>query len=182
MRASHPRLPELVLTVGHSNRLLGEFLELLQANDVKLVADVRKMPGSRSNPQFDSKALSQALKEVGIDYVHFLGLGGLRRPRADSLNTGWENRSFRAYADYLLTPEFERSLEEFLAQAVGRCAALMCAEAVPWRCHRRLIADVLVSRGVRVEHIFNRNSRQVHTLTPWARVVGGQVMYTAGVK
>jgi uncharacterized protein (DUF488 family) len=169
--------PPLVFTVGHSNRPLVDFLRLLQAHRVSLLADVRKMPGSRRHPQFNGDALAESLRELDIDYAHFPGLGGLRRARPDSPNTGWENASFRAYADYMLTPEFEQSLSELLKRARGERAAVMCAEAVPWRCHRSLIADALVVRGVAVEHIFSPTRTQAHVLRVWAHVEGTRITY-----
>ena len=169
--------PQLVLTVGHSDRPLGEFVELLQAHGTTLVADVRKLPGSRRNPQFGRDALPQALRQAGIGYMHLPGLGGLRRRRPDSPNGGWKNASFRGYADYMLTPEFGASLEELLKRASGERVALMCAEAVPWRCHRSLIADALVARGVAVEHVLGASRTQPHVLRPWARVNGTRVTY-----
>jgi uncharacterized protein (DUF488 family) len=180
-RTHSPR--QLVLTVGHSDRPLEEFVELLQAHGTTLVADVRKMPGSRRNPQFGRDALPQALRQAGIGYVHLPGLGGLRRRRPDSPNGGWKNASFQGYADYMLTPEFERSIEELLERAGGERVALMCAEAMPWRCHRSLIADALVARGVAVEHVLGASRTQPHALRSWARVDGTRVTYppTPGV-
>jgi uncharacterized protein (DUF488 family) len=169
----------LVLTVGHSDRTLEEFLQLLRAHRVKLVADVRKMPGSRANPQFNSATLAQALRAATIGYVHLPRLGGLRRPRLDSPNAAWRNLSFRGYADYMLTPEFDSNLEELLQLARGQRVALMCAEALPWRCHRSLIADALVVRGVRVEHIFNTSRARPHVLRSWACVRGTRTTYPA---
>ena len=169
--------PKAVLTIGHSNRPLEEFLQMLQAHGVTFVVDVRKMPGSRRNPQFDSDTLPQALQQAGISYVHMPGLGGLRRRRPDSPNTGWKNASFQGYADYMQTPEFERSLRELLDRASEERVALMCAEAVPWRCHRSLIADALVARGVTVEHILGASRTQPHTLRLWARVQGTRLIY-----
>ncbi len=166
-----------VLTVGHSDRPLEEFLRLLKAHGATLVVDVRKMPGSRRNPQFGPDTLPQALRQAGIEYMHMPGLGGLRRRRPDSPNTGWKNASFQGYADYMLTPEFQRSLQELLERADGERAALMCAEAVPWRCHRSLIADALVVRGVAVEHILGASRTQPHVLRPWARVQGTRILY-----
>ena len=170
-------LPPVVLTIGHSNRPLAEFLHLLQAHRVTLLVDVRKMPGSGKNPQFNHDTLSQALHEAGIEYVHLPGLGGLRRHTPNSPNTGWRNASFRAYADYMLTAEFEKCLDEFLERAMGKQAALMCAEAVPWRCHRSLIADALIVRGVGVQDIFTASRIQPHILTPFAHVEGTRITY-----
>lgn len=169
--------PAVVLTIGHSNRTFDDFLQLLQAHGVTLVADVRKLPGSRKNPQFDQETLSHSLREAGIGYVHFPGLGGLRRPAPDSPNTGWRNASFLAFADYMLTDAFEKGLEELLQQARGQRAVLMCAEAVPWRCHRSLIADALVVRGIPVEDIFTANRTQPHVLHSFAHVDGTRITY-----
>jgi uncharacterized protein (DUF488 family) len=166
-----------VLTIGHSNRPLKEFLHLLKAHGVTLLADVRKMPGSRTNPQFNGEALSEALRKAGIGYVHFAGLGGLRRRSPDSPNGGWRNASFQGYADYMQTPEFEKSLEDLLERSRGERPAVMCAEAVPWRCHRSLIADALVVRGIRVEDIFTATRTQPHVLKPFARVEGTRITY-----
>lgn len=172
-------VPPTVLTIGHSDRPLEEFLRLLQAHGATLVADVRKMPGSRRNPQFGRDALPESLRQSGIGYIHMPGLGGLRRRRPDSPNTGWKNASFQGYADYMLTPEFEASLQELLERASEERVALMCAEAVPWRCHRSLIADALVVRGVAVEHILSASRTQPHTLHDWARVQGTRITYPA---
>jgi uncharacterized protein (DUF488 family) len=170
------------LTVGHSNRPLEEFVRLLQTHGATLVVDVRKMPGSRRNPQFGCDTLPQALRQAGIRYVHMPGLGGLRRRQPDSPNTGWENASFQGYADYMLTPEFEQSLQELLERADGERAVLICAEAVPWRCHRSLIADALEVRGVAVEHILSASRTQRHVLRPWARVQGTRLIYPPPVE
>ncbi|MGH7305638.1 MAG: DUF488 family protein [Candidatus Rokuibacteriota bacterium] len=167
----------LILTVGHSSRSLQEFLSLLRAYRVTLVGDVRKMPGSRRNAQFNRDNLANALHEVGIGYAHLPNLGGLRRRMSSSPNTGWKNASFQGYADYMLTPEFERGLEELLEQAPGQRIALMCAEAVSWRCHRSLIADALLVRGFAVEHILGASRTQPHVLRPWAEVQGTRIIY-----
>jgi uncharacterized protein (DUF488 family) len=169
----------LILTVGHSNRPWDEFLHLLHAHRVTLVADVRKMPGSRKHPHFSRDVLPPALREAGIGYVHLPELGGLRRRRADSPNTAWQNASFQGYADYMLTPEFERSLAELIERSAGERVALMCAEAVPWRCHRSLIADALVVRGFRVEHILSATRIDEHVLRAWAKVEGTRLTYPA---
>ncbi len=169
--------PVLVLTVGHSARSLQEFIPLLQAHAVTLVADVRKMPRSRRNPQFNQDTLPDSLRAVGIGYVHLPGLSGLRRRQPDSPNAGWQNPSFQGYADYMLTAEFEQSLQTFIRRAGNERVALMCAEAVPWRCHRWLLADALTVRGIRVEHILSANRAQRHVLRPWARVEGTRITY-----
>jgi uncharacterized protein (DUF488 family) len=168
-----------VLTIGHSTRAIGEFLDLLEAHAVRLIADVRTIPRSRHNPQFERDALEAALSERGIEYLHIPGLGGLRHARRDSPNTGWENASFRGFADYMQTAGFDQALGELLARTKVRRTALMCAEAVPWRCHRSLIADALTARGVPVEHILSPTRRQPHTLTPFARVQRNSVSYPA---
>jgi uncharacterized protein (DUF488 family) len=167
----------VVLTIGHSTRPLGTFVELLQAHGVTLLADVRTVPRSRHNPQFNQDSLPESLKAAGIEYVHIPGLGGLRHARRDSVNTGWRNEGFRGYANYMQTPEFEKSLEKLIDQARRRRVAIMCAEAVPWRCHRSLIADALTARGVQVEHISSTSPPKPHALTPFARVEGMRVTY-----
>jgi uncharacterized protein (DUF488 family) len=169
--------PLLVLTIGHSTRSLEEFIETLQAHGVTLVADVRTVPRSRHNPQFNRETLPDALAAAGIGYVHLAGLGGLRRALADSVNTGWRNASFRGFADYMQTAEFAKNLQELLDLAREARFALMCAEAVPWRCHRSLIADALSVRGVAVEHIMNRKTSQPHRLTAFAKVAGARLSY-----
>lgn len=169
--------PEVVLTIGHSNRPIEEFLELLTVHGVKLIADVRKMPGSRANPQFGGTALENSLRDAGIGYVHLPGLGGLRRGIENSPNGGWRNASFRAFADYMLTPEFDAALSQLLQLAAEKKAAIMCAEAVPWRCHRSLIADALVVRGIRVEHIMTKTRTDAHALHNFAHVEGTRVTY-----
>lgn len=175
--AADKLLPEVVLTVGHSNRPIGEFLALLTPHKVKLVADVRKLPGSRANPQFGGEALVVSLKKAGIDYVHLRGLGGLRKGSENSPNGGWRNTSFRAFADYMQTPEFEASLADLLDLAAVDKTAIMCSEAVPWRCHRSLIADALVIRGIRVEHILTKTRADKHALHGWARLDGLHITY-----
>jgi uncharacterized protein (DUF488 family) len=166
-----------VLTVGHSTRTLEEFVRLLQAHGATCVADVRTVPRSRHNPQFNKDSLPEELKKVDLGYVHLPGLGGLRHAKRDSLNLGWRNASFRGYADYMQTPEFEQSLEELIQLAKQDRIAIMCAEAVPWRCHRSLIADALLVRGIRVEDIMSPTSRTVHGLTPFAKVSGSTITY-----
>ena len=171
----------IVLTIGHSTRTLEEFIGLLQAHGATRVVDVRTVPRSRHNPQFNKASLPRALKKSGLSYVHLSGLGGLRHAKRDSLNVGWRNASFRGYADYMQTPEFEQSLEELIGLANQDRIALMCAEAVPWRCHRSLIADALLVRGIRTEDIMSLTRRQVHVLTPFAKVRGTTITYPAEV-
>ena len=174
------QLSPVVLSVGHSTRPIEDFLRLLDEHEVTCVADVRTIPRSRHNPQFNADSLPAVLKTAGIDYRHFPGLGGLRHTNANSPNKGWRNASFRGYADYMQTPAFEEALAELMRHAKGQRLALMCAEAVPWRCHRSLIADALLVRGVRVEHIMSPTSRQAHTLTPFAKVQGLHLSYPPG--
>src|ERR1039458_1141454 len=169
----------LVMIIGHSTRTLEEFIGLLQAHAVSLVADVRTIPRSRHNPQFNKDSLPEKLKKAGLGYVHLPGLGGLRHAKLNSLNVGWRNDSFRGYADYMQTPEFETSLEELIQLAKQKQIAIMCAEAVPWRCHRSLIADALLVRRIRTEGIMSAAHRQVHTLTPFAKVRGTTITYPA---
>jgi uncharacterized protein (DUF488 family) len=167
----------VILTIGHSTHPIETFLEMLAANGVEQLADVRTIPKSRHNPQFNSEALAQELARHGVGYVHLSGLGGLRHARKDSINTGWKNASFRGYADYMQTPQFDESVRELIALAEQRQTAIMCAEAVPWRCHRSLIGDALVARGIAVEDIMTKTSRKPHTLTPFAKVEGDTVTY-----
>jgi uncharacterized protein (DUF488 family) len=166
-----------VFTIGHSTRPIDQFLELLTTHGVQRLIDVRKIPQSRHNPQFGGEQLSSSLERAGIHYTHMPGLGGLRRPQKDSLNTGWQNASFRGYADYMQTREFEESLERSIELAREERVALMCAEAVPWRCHRSLIADALLARGIEVQEITSTTDVRPHALTPWARVEGTKVTY-----
>jgi uncharacterized protein (DUF488 family) len=165
------------MTIGHSNRTLAEFLAMLQAHRVELLVDVRTVPRSRHNPQFNLENLPGSLASAGIGHRHMPGLGGLRHPRKDSTNTGWRNDSFRGYADYMQTPEFGQNIEELLALDEERRLAVMCAESVPWRCHRSLIADALTARGIPVLHIMSATKANPHKLTSFARVEGERVTY-----
>ena len=167
----------VIFTIGHSNRTLEEFIELLQLNDVQLVADVRTVPRSRYNPQFNKNTLPESLREAGIGYQHMAGLGGFRHTVTDSPNTGWRNASFQGFADYMQTKEFEDNLETLIDLARMEQVALMCAEAVPWRCHRSLISDALLVRGIRVEDILGKGGRREHVLTSWAEVRGTKIIY-----
>jgi hypothetical protein len=166
-----------ILTIGHSTRPIDEFIELLRQHGVERLVDIRTIPRSRRNPQFNNEALAKSLEDEGIGYVHLKELGGLRHPRHDSINTGWRNDGFRGYADYMQTAEFEEALRRLLELCEGKRCAAMCAEAVPWRCHRSLLADALVVRGIPVEHILSGSRRDVHSLTPFARIENGQVTY-----
>jgi len=170
-----------VMAIGHSTRTLADFIRLLQAHAISLVVDVRTVPRSRHNPQFNKTSLPRALRRAGVEYVPIPGLGGLRHSKRHSINIGWRNASFRGYADYMQTPEFARSLHELIGRAKHDRVALMCAEAVPWRCHRSLIADALLIRGIRTEDIMSATRRQVHTLTPFAKVRGTTITYPAEI-
>ncbi|HAN54738.1 MAG TPA: DNA repair protein [Betaproteobacteria bacterium] len=169
--------PPLVLTVGHSTRPLAEFIALLAAHSVTQLVDVRTMPRSRHNPQFNRDTFPAALEAANIGYAHVAGLGGFRRAGTESPNRGWRNASFRGYADYMQTAEFAQELASLRKLAKQGRVALMCAEAVPWRCHRSLIADALVVNGLRVEEIINPTRRQLHVLTSFARVNGTVITY-----
>lgn len=173
------RRPIFVLTIGHSIRPLAEFIALLRAHSVARLVDVRTVPRSRTNPQFNLDTLPAALAADGIGYEHVAGLGGFRRTRPGSPNAGWRNASFRGYADYMQTPDFTAPLQDLIAMARRERVVLMCAEAVPWRCHRSLIADALTVRGVHVEEILSRTRRQAHALTSFASVTGTTITYPA---
>jgi uncharacterized protein (DUF488 family) len=166
-----------IFTIGHSTRPIDEFLRILQAHGIQRLIDVRTIPRSRHNPQFGQENLAASLRAADIAYQHMPGLGGLRRPRRDSMNTGWRNASFRGYADYMQTPEFQENLEELMEAAADSSTAIMCAEAVPWRCHRSLIADALVARGIPVLEIMTASKAQPHALTAFAKVNGREVTY-----
>ena len=168
-----------IFTIGHSTRPIDEFVELLRMNDVKEVVDVRSIPMSRHNPQFNADALKQSLKQNGIRYKRLKKLGGLRHSKRDSINLGWRNVSFRGYADYMATPEFSEGLEALTKIASSRETAIMCAEAVPWRCHRSLIADALIKKGWLVRDIISGTSAAKHRLTPFLKVRKGQLVYPA---
>ena len=168
----------MICSIGHSTRSVAELIQLLQANAVRTLADVRTVPRSRRNPQFEQGPLREALAQAHIGYVHLRELGGLRKARADSPNAGWRNASFRGFADYMLTADFEAGLQRLLALEAEGPVVVMCAEAVWWRCHRSLIADALLARGVQVEHILGPGPRRPHRLTPLARVEGDRVTYS----
>jgi uncharacterized protein (DUF488 family) len=165
-----------ILTIGHSTRAIEEFINLLQANGVELLIDIRSVPRSRMNPQFNRDTLPDSLA-AGIDYLHMPALGGLRHPRPDSENTAWRNESFRGYADYMQTPEFAGAIEKLIGLGGAKQVAIMCAEAVPWRCHRSLVGDALAARGVAVEDIVGAGKRHAHKITPFARMEGERVWY-----
>ncbi|MBZ0193087.1 MAG: DUF488 domain-containing protein [Candidatus Kuenenia stuttgartiensis] len=167
----------VIFTIGHSTRQIDEFIKLLQIYSVKVVVDVRTIPKSRHNPQFNEEDLKQSLRKVHIRYKHLKKLGGLRHTTKDSLNLGWRNASFRGFADYMATPEFSEGLESLIKIASLRETTIMCAEAVPWRCHRSLIADALTKRGWTVKDIMSRTSATKHRLTPFLKVKKGQLIY-----
>jgi uncharacterized protein (DUF488 family) len=167
-------------TIGHSNRSVDEFIALLRAHGIAQVVDVRTAAGSRKNPQFMRDELARTLQEGGIGYTHVPALGGFRKPRPDSTNSAWRNSSFRGYADYMQIPAFETALVSLLALAARERTVIMCAEAVPWRCHRSLIADAVVARGFTVADIMSVATCTPHTLTSFAQVEDGRVIYPDG--
>jgi uncharacterized protein (DUF488 family) len=170
---------DAIFTVGHSTLKQEEFIAVLEAYGIECLADIRTVPRSRHNPQFNADTLGKALRASKIEYVPLPVLGGLRRSRKDSINTGWRNESFRGYADYMQTPEFARGLEELIALSRNKRTAIMCAEAVPWRCHRSLVADALNVRNIPVIEILSGTSYRGHKLTPFARVAGTSITYPA---
>jgi uncharacterized protein (DUF488 family) len=171
--------PRMIYTIGHSTRSADEFAALLEAHDVDCLADIRTVPRSRHNPQFNEDALAATLAAHAIRYVRIAGLGGFRRTSPDSPNAGWRNASFRGYADYMQTPAFAENLDALIALGQDHTVAIMCAEAVPWRCHRSLVADALLVRGVHVEEIVSESKTTPHRLTPFARVDGTRIRYPA---
>src|SRR5688500_7531786 len=179
MSRSTAQPPSAVFTIGHSTRSIEDFLELLRVHGVTCLLDVRTVPRSRHNPQFNRDTLPESLRQAVIAYGHMPELGGLRHARADSRNMVWRNSPFRGYADYMQTPEFEAGIETLIATATRERSAIMCAEAVPWRCHRSLIADALVVRGIPVKHIMSATRANLHVLTPFANVHGTHLTYPA---
>jgi uncharacterized protein (DUF488 family) len=169
-----------IWTIGHSTRTIDTFVSLLEENGIKLVADVRRLPGSKRYPQFNIEILAKSLTDHGIRYEHLPELGGRRKAKKDSHNTAWRNASFRGYADHMETEEFRTGIERLLdlASKLGP-TAIMCAEAVWWRCHRALISDYLKTRGVEVVHIVDANKREPHPYTSAARIVDGMVSYSS---
>jgi uncharacterized protein (DUF488 family) len=171
--------PLIALTIGHSTRTIEEFVRLLQAHAVTRVVDVRTVPRSRHNPQFNRDTLPASLQSAGIGYTHMAELGGLRHTTRDSVNTGWRNASFRGYADYMQTAEFYGAIEQLIQLMKRDRIAVVCAEALPWRCHRSLIGDALLVRGIRSEEIISAARTQAHVLTPFAKVDGIRIFYPA---
>ena len=166
-----------VWTIGHSNRNFDDLVKALRTYGIKAVVDVRTVPQSRANPQFNRDELEAKLPEAGIAYSHAKDLGGLRHPTKDSPNSGWRNESFRGFADYMQTEDFRQALDRIIDQANATPTAIMCAETLPWRCHRSLIADALVVRGLDVVEIFDAAKSQPHKLTPFAVVDGDRITY-----
>ncbi|MGE3066697.1 MAG: DUF488 family protein [Hyphomicrobiaceae bacterium] len=173
--ASWPK--SAIFTVGHSTLPIERFVKLLKIYGIEQLVDVRTMPGSRHNPQFSGDALAASLRAARIEYTHMPALGGLRHARKDSPNAGWRNKSFRGYADYMQTAEFAHAVETLVRMGRQKRTAIMCAEAVPWRCHRSLVADALDVRGVPVIEILSETSYRPHKLTPFARVDGTSIIY-----
>ena len=167
----------MVYTIGHSTRSIEEFTEIVQRYEIKRIVDVRTIPRSRHNPQFNQEELKLSLHASKIGYVHIPDLGGLRHARKDSPNMGWRNLSFRGFADYMQTKQFKEGLLRLMQLAKKGRIALMCAEAVPWRCHRSLISDALMIRSVNVVHIMSLTQRREHALTPWIKVEGTNITY-----
>ncbi len=170
-------MEDTIYTIGHSTHPIDEFIRILQAYEIRLLADVRIVATSRHNPQFNQDELERQLKEHGIGYVHLKELGGHRRTTKSSVNTAWRNLSFRGYADYMQTEEFRAGIERLIELARTQRTVIMCSEAVPWRCHRSLIGDALLVRGFKVMDIMGEKSGRPHVLTPWARVEGVSVTY-----
>ncbi|MHB8568186.1 MAG: DUF488 domain-containing protein [Nitrososphaerales archaeon] len=166
-----------ICTIGHSTRSMKEFLDLLESFGVKTLVDVRHFPGSKRNPQFNKDAMPLELSGSGINYRHIGDLGGLRQPKKDSINLAWRSKSFRAYADHMQTEEFEKGLDELIMLARQTQVSIMCAEAVPWRCHRFLLSDALVARGYDVEHILGKDKLMKHALSKFAKVQGLKITY-----
>lgn len=166
-----------IWTVGHSNRTLKDFVTLLRSHHIELLADVRRFPGSRRYPHFNQEALAPALKEAEIDHIHFVELGGRRRPKPDSPNSAWRNEAFRGYADYMETEEFRRGIERLVTEARKRPTAIMCAEALWWQCHRSMIADYLKAAGAQVLHILGPQKTEEHRFSEPAQIVDRKLTY-----
>ena len=172
-----PEMGQTVYTIGHSTRTIEEFISLLKENGIELLVDIRTIPKSRYNPQFASEPLEKSLTSAKINYEHMRPLGGLRHTTKDSINLGWRNDSFRGFADYMQTEEFDEAIKNLIEMSEKTRLVIMCAEAVPWRCHRSLVSDALTVRGVEVVHIMGRGKNSVHKITPFAKVEGVRVFY-----
>lgn len=166
-----------IFVVGHSTRTIRNFIDLLAAHSVNMLVDIRTIPKSRHNPQFNEDALKRKLKENKIRYMHMKGLGGLRHPDKNSINSGWRNLSFRGFADYMQTKEFDSSVKDLIELSRKHIVAIMCAEGNPFRCHRSLVADALLVRHVKALHISSKISSREHVLTPFAKVKGRKITY-----
>ena len=171
--------PLTIFTIGHSTHPIDEFIALLKTYGIEQLVDVRTVPKSRHVPQFNSEALAEALGKQGIGYIHLKALGGLRHAKKESVNIGWRNASFRGYADYMSSEEFAKGVDRLIGLAKTKRTVIMCAEAVPWRCHRSLIGDALLARGITVEDIMSATSVRPHKLTEFAKVDGQQITYPA---
>jgi uncharacterized protein (DUF488 family) len=169
----------MIWTIGHSTHPIDEFIAMLQAYQIQQLVDIRTIPRSRHNPQFNRDALPASLLTAALGYHHMAGLGGLRRPRPDSVNTDWRNSSFRGYADYMQTSEFQINLDYLIELGASARTVNMCAEALQWRCHRSLVADALFVRGIPVDHIQSAGRVQPHKLTSFAHQDGTQIIYGA---
>lgn len=166
-----------IWTIGHSTRTLEAFIELLKQYDIQLLADIRTVPFSRHNPQFGQDLLPASLHVAGIRYLHLKSLGGLRKKTKESVSLGWRNQSFRNFADYMQTTDFDAALLDLIALAKRERTCIMCAEAVPWRCHRSLVGDALLARGIKVHDIISHSTVKDHEMTAFAKVSGGKVTY-----
>ena len=177
-KSEHPQWrQDTIFTIGHSTHPIEEFIRILKAYDIKTLVDIRTIPRSQHNPQFSQESLAQSLEIGGIAYRYMKDLGGLRRAKKDSLNQGWHNQSFRGYADYMQTTEFQHAVEELIALGKVSRTAIMCAEAVPWRCHRSLVGDALIVRHIPVMDIMSKHKFLPHKLTKFAQVKGTQIFY-----
>ena len=168
---------DTIFTIGHSTHPIDAFVDMLKAYEIATLVDIRTVPRSRHNPQFSQSSLMQTMESAGIAYRYMKDLGGLRRPAKDSRNTGWRNLSFRGYADYMQTPPFTLAVDELAALGTASRTVMMCAEAVPWRCHRSLVGDALLVRHMPVEDIMSAQKSSPHRLTKFARVTGTQILY-----
>lgn len=171
------KTPHVIYTIGHSTRSIDEFVELLNKYHVKQLVDIRTVPGSRHNPQYSQKALEKSMKSNGISYTYMKDLGGLRHSNKESINMGWRNKSFRSYADYMQTLEFSTAIDDLISISKELPTVIMCAEAVPWRCHRSLVGDALLVRGVTVRDIIGLTSNPEHKLTSFAKTDGANITY-----
>jgi len=167
----------VIYTIGHSTHPIDEFISMLKSFQIRKLIDVRTIPKSGFNPQYNQETLTKSLAKEKVEYIHMAGLGGLRHAQKDSINKGWRNASFRGYADYMQTESFENSLQELIKQARKMTAAIMCAEAVPWRCHRSLISDALLLRGLDVRDIMGVQKESVHKMNPMAKTEKGKIYY-----